>query len=81
MIDDLPAQTAFAGDNTVITLVGIEMNNIGIGESIAQRFENESMAKSRTQIVITDDCVSILLVDLWFKNKAIHNLFVSYQCF
>ena len=30
-IDDLPSQYAFCGDNVILTITGIEMNNVGIG--------------------------------------------------
>ncbi len=35
-IDELPVQCAFAGDNIVLTITGIDMTNIGIGRCQCQ---------------------------------------------
>lgn len=39
LVDDAPAQIAFAGDSVILTLVGIEMTNIAIGSIVCDRNE------------------------------------------
>ncbi|KAK2168907.1 hypothetical protein LSH36_13g08047 [Paralvinella palmiformis] len=39
LVDEAPAQMAFAGDSVIFTLVGIEMTNIAIGSIVCDRNE------------------------------------------
>ena len=34
LIDDLPMQCAFAGDNVVLTVTGIDMSNVTVGKPL-----------------------------------------------